>query len=70
MTKFPVFVWLCPDCGNYYGSSHAGDLTKKLNFNLQNKPTFARSRCPDCGGERVRCGMEIELTPKESVATQ
>lgn len=47
-----VVIWICPDCGNYYASSSAGDLSTDFNKKLNSgQPTFARSKCPDCPGE-------------------
>lgn len=45
-----VVLWICPtpDCGNYYGTSGTGDLSKIMNHNINMKPTYTRSICPDC----------------------
>jgi hypothetical protein len=56
-----VTVWTCPTpgCGNYYGSSSAGDLFESFNQDAQGRPTFPRSRCPDC---RQR-GLDVDRQP-------
>jgi len=42
-----IRVWICDNCGNYYGASSAGELDKEWNVEKNsNKPTFRRSRCP------------------------
>lgn len=43
-----VVLWVCPLCGNYYGTSGTGDLTKLMNKSITQKSTFPRSTCPDC----------------------
>lgn len=50
MAYIEVVLWVCPTkgCGNYYGTSGTGDLTKLMNHNINQKPTFPRSSCPDC----------------------
>lgn len=50
MAEIAVVLWVCPTpgCGNYYGTSGTGDLTKILNKSITNNPTFPRSTCPDC----------------------
>jgi hypothetical protein len=54
-----MVVWICPNCGSYYGSSSAGNLHEKWNEH-QGKPTFRRSRCPT-----VACAAEdIHREPK------
>lgn len=60
-------VWVCPNpgCGNYYGASGAGDLSKRLNQDAKGNPTFARSICPDCrehGHMVERIPLSIEVT--------
>lgn len=48
--EIEVVLWACPTegCGNYYGSSGTGDLSKMMNKDITQKPTFPRSICPDC----------------------
>jgi hypothetical protein len=45
-----VTLWICPSfgCGNYFGSSSAGDLDAEFNTTARGEPTFPRSRCPIC----------------------
>lgn len=66
MPKFPVTVWLCPNCGDYFGSSSAGDLSAEWNTSKNGTPLFPRNRCPACHDMRVPCTLEIELVPKEA----
>jgi hypothetical protein len=54
-----VAVWVCPTpgCGNWYGSSSAGDLARAENRAPNGGPvTSTRDECPDCKvrGKRVR----------------
>jgi hypothetical protein len=48
-----VTIWICPSfgCGNYIGSSNAGDLTAEFSTNPRGEATFPRSRCPVCARE-------------------
>lgn len=48
-----VTIWICPRCGNFYGSSSAGDLRASMNTDAKGRETFPRSRCPDCQTERI-----------------
>jgi predicted RNA-binding Zn-ribbon protein involved in translation (DUF1610 family) len=42
-----ITVWICPDCGNYYAASSAGDLLVEVNIDKESKkPSFPRARCP------------------------
>ena len=41
-----VTVWICEQCGNYYGASNVGDLLDTWNYDMKGKPTFPRARCP------------------------
>lgn len=42
-----ITVWICPDCGNYYAASSAGDLLANINTDKETKkPSFPRARCP------------------------
>jgi len=50
MVEINVALWICPTpgCGNYFGSSGTGDLSKMMNKSITQQPTFPRSICPDC----------------------
>ena len=51
--RVKVIVWVCRECGNYYASSNAGDLSTLMNTDrATKKPTFPRSRCPTTGVRR------------------
>lgn len=60
-TGFEVRVWLCHRCGNYYGSKSEAqtDLTRRIvgqkdaNFTPTPEKAHPRSRCPECGADRV-----------------
>lgn len=41
-----IIIWICPDCGQYYAASGAGDLNESWNTDMKGAPTFPRSRCP------------------------
>jgi hypothetical protein len=44
-----ITIWVCPNgCGNYFGSSSAGDLASQMNTDLKHNPTFTRAQCPTC----------------------
>lgn len=47
MERREITIWVCPNCGNYYASSEAGNLLRIWNMDLKDKPTFTRSRCPN-----------------------
>lgn len=51
MMRRVIEVWVCNECDSFYGASSAEgvDLTKELNTDIKNKPTFPRSTCPNCG---------------------
>src|SRR5262245_39538259 len=66
--EFRVVVWVCPTCGNYFGSSSAENLADQFNTDLKGTKTFSRTRCPNCHDQRVACAMMVELVPKESEA--
>lgn len=63
--KWPIEVWVCPTCGNYFGSSSTGDLNQKVATKSKGEISFPRTRCPDCGDTRVLCMFAVELVPKE-----
>lgn len=48
-----LYVCSTKDCGNYYGSSSMGKLHEEWNTDIKGERTTKRSRCPQCGGERV-----------------
>lgn len=56
-----VEVWVCPGCGNYYGSTAADDLDEAMTYNIKGQPSHLRSRCPDCGQTRLRHQFSVEL---------
>lgn len=65
-----VRLYVCA-CGNYYGSSSMGKLQDKPNIaptgsTDAGKIRSYRSRCPDCGLERVE--RYARLIPKSDVA--
>lgn len=40
-------IWVCDNCGEYYGASSAGDLREQWNTKLNSdERTFPRSQCP------------------------
>lgn len=45
--RVEVVVWVCRECGNYFGSTSAGDLSSTLQTTKRNKPQIPRSRCPN-----------------------
>jgi predicted RNA-binding Zn-ribbon protein involved in translation (DUF1610 family) len=63
--KSKLTIWVCPSCGNYYGSSSAGDLAVIEVPIRVNGKSLKRSVCPDCGDDRVPCRFEVTLTPKD-----
>ena len=57
-------IWVCPNCGNYYGSSDTGDLSTQWNTDKKNQKTFRRSRCPTrtCAVEDIhRVPVRVEV---------
>jgi hypothetical protein len=48
--KIEVTVWVCQQCGNYYGATSAGNLHKFFNRDAKGKVTTRRSKCPNCVG--------------------
>src|SRR5262245_48103235 len=59
--NFVVTVYVCPECGNYYGSSSVseGDMMKpQLNFHTR-QVLPPRINCPSC---RVLRGKEVIRT--------
>jgi hypothetical protein len=67
-----VTLWMCPTegCGNYFASSHAGDLTEAWNLDQYGRRTFKRSRCPDCHVRGVDVDrVPVQLRPKVPVVT-
>lgn len=48
--KIEVTVWVCPRCGNYFGSTSTGNLRKFWNRDHKGKKTHRRSECPNCIG--------------------
>jgi predicted RNA-binding Zn-ribbon protein involved in translation (DUF1610 family) len=67
---WPITVFVCPNCGNYYGASSAGDLGQKIVTAKNNRVSMPRDRCPDCGDKRVPCIFSVELVPKEKVGRE
>ena len=58
-----ITVWVCKNCGNYFASSNAGDLSEKWNES-HGEPTFKRSRCPTraCADEDIhRIPVQVEV---------
>lgn len=64
-TQTTYTLWICPqpECGNYYGTSSAGDLRKQFNQDSKAQVTFPRTRCPDC----TRRGIVSERVPVQVV---
>lgn len=60
-----VEVWVCPNCGNYYGSTSAKDLNDQMTADIKGQPTHLRSRCPACGQTRLMHSFFVELGVKE-----
>ena len=59
-----IEVWICPNCGNYYGASNAGDLSTTWNEH-HGRRTFLRSRCPTraCADEDIhRIPVLVDVT--------
>lgn len=46
MSRITAILWVCDNCGAYYASSSAGDLSEEWNYH-HNQRTFRRSRCPN-----------------------
>ena len=72
MPKWSVEVYICPECGNYFGSSATSRAMMEKEATSTHMVPMGRSRlrCPDCfvrGVEvdRVMCAFEIELVPAE-----
>jgi predicted RNA-binding Zn-ribbon protein involved in translation (DUF1610 family) len=61
---------VCPNCGNYYGASSAGDLSQKVATRKNHIIQLPRDRCPDCGDKRVPCMFQVEFVPKEKLPEQ
>ena len=66
MNSVLVTVWVCFNCGNYYGASSAGDLSreKQATPGRPNSASLMRSACPTptCmqrGLHRERCVAEV-----------
>jgi predicted RNA-binding Zn-ribbon protein involved in translation (DUF1610 family) len=68
--KWPITVFVCPNCGNYYGSSSSGDLSQKVATSQLGKVLVPRDRCPDCGDKRVPCVFQVEFVAKEKLPKQ
>ena len=49
-----IAIYICPKCGNYYGTSSMGKLEEIPNTNLKNEITSYRNQCPNCKTPRVR----------------
>lgn len=48
-----IEVWVCPNCGNYYGASSAGNLADKPQPGRNGVPKdVSRAKCPQCPGIR------------------
>lgn len=60
-----IVVWICANCGNYYGSSSAGNLSEQINKDKQGNFLFSRSRCPTCRTDRTPCAFKVELIPEK-----
>lgn len=63
-----IVVWICPECGDYFGSTSAGDLSQKWNqedvtAGHKGRRTFTRDTCQSC---RAR-GMDAKRVPHEMV---
>ena len=61
-----ITVWVCRNCGNYYASANAGDLSEIWNTDKKGEQTFLRSQCPtracaDEGIQRVPVQVEVLL---------
>jgi hypothetical protein len=71
--KWPIEFYICPECGNYFGSS----ATQRESMEAETTTTHmvptgrSRLRCPDCfvmrqvEVDRVWCALELELVPAE-----
>lgn len=64
VTSEIVVVYVCPNCGSYYGTSRMGRLEEIFNTDLKNKNTHLRSRCPECGENRTRRYARL-ISPNE-----
>lgn len=56
-------VWVCDNCGMYYGATNAGDLHETWNTH-HNHNTFRRSRCPNpaCAKQEIhRRPVQVEI---------
>lgn len=67
MSTITAIVWVCDNCGDYYGASSAGDLDEKWNEH-KGEQTFKRSRCPtpSCAKQDIHrrpVAVEIPLAP-------
>lgn len=64
-----IVVWICPQCGNYYGASSAEDLDQMMNYDKKGSVVSVRTQCPNCHSARVRCVFSVELVLKEEART-
>lgn len=56
-----IVVWICEQCGNYYGCTSAENLDKQLNRDAKGRVTFPRTRCPYCKIPRQKMELELEV---------
>jgi hypothetical protein len=63
-----IVVWVCPNCGNFYASANAGDLSKQWNTH-HGQPTFRRSRCPNkaCAEQGIHREPKLYVPAKDVV---
>jgi predicted RNA-binding Zn-ribbon protein involved in translation (DUF1610 family) len=61
-----ITVWVCPQCGEYYGATSAGNLHKFFNRDIKGKPVSRRSQCPNCTGvTRKPYTFKLEIPGKQ-----
>lgn len=54
-----VELWVCPDCGAYYGASSAGDLAGGEKHAITGEDRGWRDGCPYCPGTRERIATTV-----------
>lgn len=62
-SQLSVEVYLCPDCGHYYGSSSMARLENEVVYGrvedkklgkIDREAKGTRADCPQCGTRRIR----------------
>lgn len=62
-----VVIWVCPNCGNYVGSTMMSgvNLNDQMAHDIFGKETHPRSQCPNCKSTRIK--RFARLIPQDEV---